>query len=55
MQKSALLKTRESHFSLAWVIELSIIFSCLSKSQSFSNNASLPILVDIQRLHENGK
>ena len=35
MQKSALLKTRESHFSLVWVIEFSIISPCLGKGKVF--------------------
>ena len=33
-QKS-LLYSRESHFSLAWVMEFSIIYSCLGKVKVF--------------------
>ena len=35
MKKSALLKTRESHFSLVWVMECSIVSSCLGKDKVF--------------------
>ena len=34
-QKSVLLKTKESHFSLVWVMEFSIISSCLGKVKVF--------------------
>ena len=43
----------ESHFSLVWFMEFSIISPCLS--QIFSNNSNPAILIDVQRLHENGK
>ena len=43
----------ESHFSLVWVMEFSVISLCLS--QIFSNNSSRAILIDVQRLHGNGK
>ena len=54
IQKSALLKTIEFHFSLVWIMEFSIISLCLGKVKVFliiipSN------LVDVQRLHEKGK
>ena len=51
MQKSALLKARESHFSLIWFMEFSIISSCLGKVRV---NSSLSILVNRQSLHGNG-
>ena len=34
-KKSALLKTTESHYSLVWVMEISIISSCLGKVKVF--------------------
>ena len=48
IQKSGLLKTREPYFSLALVMELITISSCLVKVKDFSSL----ILVDIQCLHE---
>ena len=51
IQKSPLFKTREPHFSLVWLIECSIYLHF--KSKFFTIN--LIILVDMQRLHENGK
>ena len=35
IQKSALLKTREFHFPLVWVMEVNIISSCLDKVKVF--------------------
>ena len=55
VQKSPLLKTRESYFSLVWLMEFSIYISVFGLSQSFSDISSLPILVGVQLLHENGK
>ena len=34
-KNSALLKTRESHFSLVWVMEFSIVSSYLGKVKAF--------------------
>ena len=53
LKKWALLKSRESHFSHVWVIEFYIFV--FGQSQRFSDNSSLPILINVQRLHENGK
>ena len=50
--KSALLKTRESHISLVWV-NLHVYLHDWVKSK-LSDNSSPPILVNVQRLHENG-
>ena len=35
IQKSALLKISEFHFSLVWLVEFSIISSCLGKVKVF--------------------
>ena len=53
IQKSGLLKTRGSYFSLVWVIEFSIISSCLGKVNIFSDSCNLESLVDVQSLHGN--
>ena len=42
-----------SHFSLAWVMEFNIVSPCSGKV--FSGSSNLTNLVDLQRLHENGK
>ena len=56
MQMSSLLKTKESHSSLVWLMECSIYISMFWLSQkSFSDISSMPSLVDVQRVHENGK
>ena len=54
IHKSPLLKTRESIFLLfgSWSI---VFISMFELSQSFSDISILPILVDVQRFHENGK
>ena len=36
IKKSALLKTRESHFSVAWIMELINISLCLGKFKVFA-------------------
>ena len=41
-QKSTLLKTKEFHFSLVWVIEFCIISSCLGKVKVFNNSTLQP-------------
>ena len=49
-----LLNAKEFHFSFAWVMEFSIISSCLGIVKVFP--IILPFnLVDVQRLHEKGK
>ena len=49
-----LLNAKEFHFSFAWVMEFSIISSCLGIVKVFP--IILPTnLVDVQRLHEKGK
>ena len=54
IQKSALLKISEFHFSLVSLVEFSIISSCLGKVKVFL--IILPSnLVYVQRLHEKGK
>ena len=50
IQESVLFKTRKAHFCLVSIMEFSIISSCLGKVK-----VSLPVLVDVQRLHENDK
>ena len=42
-------------FSLFRFMECSIYISMFGLSQSFSDTSNLPVLVDAQRLHENGK
>ena len=50
---TSLLKVKEFHFSFVWVMEFSIISSCLGIVKVFT--IILPSnLVDIQRLHEKG-
>ena len=57
IQKTALHKTREFHFSFVWVMEFCIISSCLAKIKILPiiqpSNLSRKILV--QRLHEKCK
>ena len=55
IQKSPLLKTRQPHFSLVWLMECSIYISMFGLSQRFFDISSLPILVVVQLLQENGK
>ena len=55
IQKSGLLKTWKSHFSLVWVMEFTIISPCLGKGKRFYENSNLINLVDTQRLPDNGK
>ena len=51
---TSLLKAKEFHFSFAWVMEFSIISSCLGIVKVFL--IILPSnLVNVQRLHEKGK
>ena len=50
--RSPLLKTREPHFSLVWLMECKCL-KCLS--QSFFNNSNLIFLILIQCSHENSK
>ena len=54
-QKSALLETRKSDFSLAQIIELIVISLCLGKVKVFSNNPNMTHLVYVRRFHENGR
>ena len=39
-------------FSLVWVMDFFIIYSCLGKVKAFSDNSNLAILVDIQSLYK---
>ena len=55
IQKSGLLKTWKSHFSLVWIMEFTIISPCLGKGKRFYENSNLINLVDTQRLPDNGK
>ena len=48
-QNSGPLKTWESHFSLVWVMELSIKLTCFDKGKVFSETSNLTNLVEIQR------
>ena len=43
------------HCPLVWLIGFSIMSPCWVKSISFTVNSNLIILVNVQRLHENGK
>ena len=45
--KSGALKTWESHFSLVWVLELSIITTCFRKGKVFPENFKLANLVGV--------
>ena len=54
IQKSALLKTREFHFSLVWVMEFSIISSCLGEVKNFPIILPSNLIVDVQRFLEKG-
>ena len=51
IQKSVLLKTRESDFSLVWIMEFSIISPCLGEVKVFSDKSNLTDLVHVQRWH----
>ena len=55
IQKSGSFKTRESHFSLVWVMEFFILSPWLNKVNVFHDNSNLTKLSKHQRLHENGK
>ena len=55
IQKSDLLKTRQLHFSLVWVMQSSMIYPCFDKGNIFCDNSNLTNLVGIQNQHENGK
>ena len=48
-------QNKESHFSLVWVMEFSIIYLSLSKFRVFLITLNLIVLLDVQRLHENSK
>ena len=45
-------KVSSTHFSLVWVMEFSIVSSCKCKVNVFSNNSNLPIIGDVQCLHD---
>ena len=42
-------------FSLVWVMGFSITHPYLRKGKGFSDNSNQTNLVDVKRLHENGK
>ena len=55
IQNSVPVKTWKTHFSLLWVMDVSITSLSLGKHIVISDNPNLTNLVDIQLLHENCK
>ena len=55
IQRSDLLKTKESHFSFVWDMDFSIICPSLDEATVSTVNSDLTNYGDVQRLHENSK